>query len=41
MRETVFIDGTNGWRVQMAEAKPTFDDTASAVDAMLETWVFA
>jgi len=41
MRETVFIDGANGWRVQMAEAKPTFEETASTVDAMLDTWVFA
>jgi len=41
MREIVFIDGENGWRVQMADAKPIFGATASTVDAMLETWVFA
>jgi hypothetical protein len=41
MREIVFIDGENGWRVQMAEGKSSFDDTAATVDAMLETWVFA
>jgi hypothetical protein len=41
MREIVFIDGNSGWRVQIAEGKPGFDGTASTVDSMLETWVFA
>lgn len=41
MREIVFIDGNDGWRVQVAEGKPKFEDTTATVDAMLETWVFA
>jgi hypothetical protein len=41
MRELVFVDGSNGWRMQMAEGKPSFDETAATVDAMLDTWVFA
>jgi hypothetical protein len=41
MREIVFVDGANGWRVQVAETKPRFDDTAAIVDVMLGTWVFA
>jgi hypothetical protein len=40
MREIVFVDGANAWRVQVAAAGPIFDDTAATVDTMLGTWVF-
>ncbi len=40
MREIVFIDGGNAWRVQVSAAEPTFDDTAGIVDTMLSSWVF-
>jgi len=41
LREIVFIDGSDGWRVQVAEGRSGFGDTISTVDAMLGTWVFA
>ncbi|MEO8477712.1 MAG: hypothetical protein ABI572_11775 [Actinomycetota bacterium] len=41
MRETVFIDGGNAWRVQTAEDATGFGETTATVDAMLASWVFA